>query len=157
MTVKLFKLYRAIDLSMSKKECWDFFSDPKNLKVITPDYMGFDIVEGGDTKMFAGQIIAYKVSPLLGLKLSWVTEITHVRENEFFVDEQRFGPYKFWHHKHFFTEIEGGMRCIDEVHYALPFSFISSLTNRLLIKAKLDEIFDYRSKVLSEKFGEVGG
>ena len=106
--------------------------------------------------MFEGQIIAYKVSPLMGLKITWVTEITHVRDNEFFVDEQRFGPYKFWHHKHFFSEIKGGMRCIDEVHYAPPFSLISSIINSLMIKDKLKEIFDYRTDKLKELFGEVG-
>jgi len=153
--MKLFKLYRTIDLPISKEECWDFFSNPANLKTITPDYMGFDIIEGGDVKMFQGQIIAYKVSPILGVKLSWITEITHVRENEFFVDEQRFGPYKFWHHKHFFSEIKGGMRCVDEVHYLPPFSLFGSIINKLAVKNTLKEIFDYRSEKLRTLFGEL--
>lgn len=139
---------------MTKDECWDFFSSPQNLKRITPDYMGFDIVEGGNKRMFAGQIIAYKVSPVLGIKNDWVTEITHVKEGDFFVDEQRFGPYKFWYHKHFFEEIEGGMRCIDEIHY-LPPTFLAPILNKLMIRPKLEEIFDYRTRALREIFGEV--
>ncbi|MCH2207709.1 MAG: SRPBCC family protein [Lentisphaerales bacterium] len=150
-----YKLHRVIDLPISKEKCWDFFSDPKNLKVITPDYMGFDIVEGGNCRMYQGQIIGYKVSPLIGVKVSWVTEITHVRENEFFVDEQRFGPYKFWHHKHFFKEIRGGMRCVDEIHYLPPVSLFAPLLNALIIKSKLKEIFDYRSEKLESLFGLI--
>ena len=150
-----YKLHRTIDLPIDRKACWEFFSDPKNLKIITPDYMGFDIVEGGDCRMYAGQIIGYKVSPLLGLKMSWVTEITHVKEDEFFVDEQRFGPYRLWHHKHYFKEIRGGMRCIDEVHYLPPLRLISPILNDLIIKNKLKEIFDYRTQKLVELFGEI--
>jgi ligand-binding SRPBCC domain-containing protein len=155
--MKFFKLFRKIDLAISKDQCGDFFSDPKNLKKIIPSYMGFHIIEGGDVHMYEGQIIAYKVSPMQGLKLTWVTEITNVREGEFFVDEQRIGPYKFWHHKHFFSEIEGGMRCVDEVHYAPPFSLIAPLTNRLVITSKLKQIFDYRTEVLINTFGILEG
>jgi len=153
--MKIFKLYREINLPISKQKCWDFFSSPKNLKTITPDYMGFDITEGGDSDMYEGQIISYKVSPLLGIKMSWVTEITHVKDYEYFVDEQRFGPYKLWHHKHFFTEIEGGMKCVDLVHYAPPLSLISSALNALVIRKKLNQIFDYRTKTLINLFGDL--
>ena len=153
--MKVFKLERQQDLAVSSKTCWDFFADPQNLKKITPDYMGFDIVEGGDSEMYAGQIIAYKVRPMLNFKVTWVTEITHVKEGEFFVDEQRFGPYKFWHHKHFFQSISGGTRCRDEIHYIPPVSLIAPLLNHFLIKDKLNEIFDYRAKFLEAKFGLV--
>ena len=152
-----YRLYRSIDLKVSKTDCWDFFSNPKNLKKITPDYMGFDIVSGGDSVMYAGQLISYKVSPVLGIKNDWVTEITHVRDGDFFVDEQRFGPYKLWHHKHFFEEIDGGMRCVDEIHYLPPVSFLAPIINKFLIRPKLEEIFDYRTKVLKGLFGEVEG
>ena len=153
--MSLYKLQKVIDLPIDKKTCWDFFSDPMNLKIITPDYMGFHIIEGAANKMYQGQIISYKVSPILGFKLSWVTEITHVKESEFFVDEQRFGPYKFWHHKHFFSEIPGGMRCVDEIHYLPPLSLVSPILNSLLIKGKLNEIFQYRADKLKSLFGEV--
>ena len=151
----MYKLTRDIKLKVSKTECWDFFSKPENLKVITPDYMGFDIIEGGGTKMYQGQIIRYKVSPLLGLKINWTTEITHVREGEFFVDEQRFGPYKFWHHKHIFDEVEGGMRCRDEIHYLPPAGPLNPIIHKLSIAPKLKEIFDYRTQVLINTFGEI--
>ena len=89
------------ELSTTMEEAWIFLSDPKNLKRITPDYMGFDIISGAERKMFPGQIIQYRLTPILGIPFRWVTEITNVQEGEFFVDEQRFGPYTFWHHKHF--------------------------------------------------------
>jgi ligand-binding SRPBCC domain-containing protein len=153
--MKVFKLVRQQDLAVNNEACWDFFSNPQNLKKITPDYMGFDIVEGGESEMYAGQIIAYKVSPLLNLKVTWVTEITHVRERRFFVDEQRFGPYKFWHHKHFFEAIKGGTRCRDEIHYLPPLSLFAGLMDRVIIRRKLNEIFDYRAEILEAKFGVV--
>lgn len=133
---------------------WDFISSPKNLKTITPDYMGFDITtENLPEKMYEGMIISYKVSPLLGIKTTWVTEITHVEENRYFVDEQRIGPYKLWHHQHFLEEKEGGTLMIDIVSYSPPFGFIGSLLNIIAIRKKLTEIFDYRTQVLNELFG----
>ena len=111
--MKIFRLEKSINLPITIEECWEFFSNPNNLKVITPKYMGFDILDLEDTKMYAGQIIKYNVSPLFGLNMKWVTEITHVKKNKFFVDEQRFGPYKFWHHKHKFEIIDGGIKAID--------------------------------------------
>ena len=153
--MKVFKLYRDQVLSIPLDQCWDFFSNPLNLKKITPDYMGFDIIEGGDCRMYAGQIIAYTVSPMFNFGVTWVTEITHVREGEFFVDEQRFGPYKFWHHKHFFEAVPGGTKCIDEIHYLPPMGPLATLINRFCIEKKLNEIFDYRRDYLRENFGEL--
>lgn len=134
---------------------WDFISSPKNLKTITPDYMGFDITSGNTPeKMYEGMIISYKVSPLLGIKTTWVTEITHVKENHYFVDEQRIGPYKLWHHQHFLEEKEGGTLMIDIVSYSPPFGFIGSLLNTIIIRKKLTEIFEYRTKVLDELYNQ---
>ena len=116
--------------------------------------MNFNIISGADKSIFAGQIIQYKVSPILGINLNWVTEITHVKENEYFVDEQRFGPYSLWHHRHHFYEIDGGVKMIDEVNYKLPFGFIGRIAHGLFIKKKLKSIFDYREKVLLEMFGK---
>ena len=104
--MKIYTLRAKQSLPISKQQAWDFLSEPRNLKVITPDYMGFNIVSGADRPMFAGQIIQYMVTPLMGIKTTWVTEITHVDEGRYFVDEQRFGPYALWHHKHFIREIE---------------------------------------------------
>lgn len=142
-------------LQISLQEAWDFFSSPKNLSKITPKHMGFIITNQPSETMFEGQIITYKVSPLLGVKISWMTEITTVKENEYFIDEQRFGPYSLWHHRHHFYEIDGGIKMIDEVNYKLPFGFLGSIAHRLFVRKKLKSIFEYREKVLIEMFGQI--
>ena len=116
--------------------------------------MGFSILSGAESKMFAGQIIQYIVTPILGIKIKWVTEITHVSQGYYFVDEQRFGPYALWHHKHFIRPIKGGVEMEDIIDYKLPFGCIGVLAHPLLVKPKLKEIFDYRQNKLIELFGE---
>ena len=153
--MKIFRLKKSINLPITIEECWEFFSSPKNLKIITPNYMGFNIIDLEDTKMYSGQIIKYDVTPLFGINMKWVTEISHVKENSFFVDEQRFGPYKFWHHKHKFEIIDGGVKVIDILDYSLPFGFIGLFFHPFLVKPKLDEIFRYREKKLIEIFGKL--
>ncbi|WP_100611332.1 SRPBCC family protein [Confluentibacter lentus] len=151
--MKVYTLYKKQLLPISKKEAWAFLSDPKNLKTITPDYMGFDILSGADRPMFAGQIIQYIVTPILGIKTKWVTEITHVVDGEYFVDEQRFGPYALWHHKHFIKEIDGGVEMEDIIDYKVPFGILGQLVQPILVQPKLEEIFNYRTKKLEELFG----
>lgn len=151
--MKLFTLHKKQNLPISKAEAWDFLSNPENLKTITPDYMGFHILSGADKPMFAGQIIQYLVTPLFGIKTKWVTEITHVVDGEYFVDEQRFGPYALWHHKHFIKEISGGIEIEDIIDYKLPFGILGQLVHPISIKPKLEEIFNYRTKKLEELFG----
>ena len=136
------------------QKAWDFLSDPKNLKTITPDYMGFDILSGADRKMFPGQIIQYILTPILGIPFRWVTEITHVEKGHYFVDEQRFGPYTFWHHKHFIKEIKGGVLMEDVIHYKLPLGPLGKLLNSLFINSKLNSIFKYRQLELIKIFGD---
>ena len=153
--MKIFRLEKSINLPITIEECWQFFSSPKNLKVITPSYMGFNIIDVEETSMYPGQIIKYNVTPLFGINMKWVTEISHAEKNKFFVDEQRFGPYKFWHHKHIFKVIDGGVKVIDILDYALPFGFLGVLFHPYLIKPKLDEIFNYREKKLIEIFGKL--
>ncbi len=133
---------------------WSFMSSPGNLALITPSYMGFKILSHKDDvkKMYPGQIIEYYVTPLLGLKMHWVTEITHTDYHRYFVDEQRYGPYTFWHHKHFLKEVSGGIEMTDVLHYKVPFGFIGRLVNSLFIKNKIKEIFDYRFNKLEELF-----
>ena len=143
------KLKLPIDLD----EAWKFFSSPVNLKEITPEYMGFNIISNLDPVMYPGQIISYTVSPLLGVNMNWVTEITHVEHQKFFVDEQIIGPYKIWHHKHFFKKISNGVEMTDEVHYRLPFPIIANRFHSLLVKPKLKEIFEHRTKALVTRFG----
>jgi ligand-binding SRPBCC domain-containing protein len=152
--VPFYSLKTELNIPISISEAWIFFSSPKNLSKITPEQMGFIITNEPVDNMFQGQIITYKVSPLLGIKINWMTEITTVKQNEYFIDEQRFGPYSLWHHRHHFYEIDGGVKMIDEVNYKLPFGFIGRIAHGLFIKKKLKSIFDYREKVLLEMFGK---
>jgi ligand-binding SRPBCC domain-containing protein len=136
------------------QEAWKFLSDPKNLKIITPDYLGFEILGGDDRMMYAGQIIKYIVKPILGIPTQWVTEITHVKEGEYFVDEQRFGPYALWHHKHFIRSIKNGVEIEDIVDYKIPLGFLGQMVHPIIVKPKLREIFKYRHEKLIKLFGE---
>ncbi|HEX2976249.1 MAG TPA: SRPBCC family protein [Bacteroidales bacterium] len=148
-----YQLVRTQKISATPREVWDFISSPSNLQEITPRNMGFLITsKNGNEKMYPGMIITYKVKPLFGLKVNWVTEITHIREFEFFVDEQRSGPYSMWHHEHKIEQVEGGILMTDTVTYKPPFGFIGSVVNSLFIKKRLKQIFDYRSVVLEKKF-----
>ncbi len=148
-------LKSKVILKASIEEVWDFFSSPANLKKITPPAMGFNIITGGDGKMYPGQIISYKVKPVARIPLTWVTEITHVEQLKFFVDEQRFGPYSMWHHEHHFREVEQGVEMTDIVTYVLPFGFLGRIAHVLFVKNKVQQIFEYRSKVMNQFFETV--
>lgn len=150
--MKIYKKETVQQVNATVAECWEFFSNPANLQKITPGNMGFQITDFDKKAMYAGQIIQYKVSPLAGLKLSWMTEITFVKENSYFIDEQRFGPYALWHHKHFFEPSGNGTKMTDVVHYALPLGFLGRIMNSLVVKNKLEEIFNYRVVKVNEMF-----
>ncbi len=152
--MKIYRLHKKQNLPITIEKAWDFLSDPKNLKTITPDYMGFHILSGADRPMFAGQIIQYIVTPVLGIKTKWVTEITHSVDKQYFVDEQRFGPYALWHHKHFIKAIDGGVEMEDIIDYKVPFGWLGQLVHPILVKPKLEEIFKYRAQKLEELFGK---
>jgi len=152
--MKIYTLHTKQKLPISKKQAWDFLSDPENLKTITPNYMSFDILKGAEKSMYPGQIIQYIVTPIMGIKTKWVTEITHVKDHCYFVDEQRFGPYKLWHHKHFIKEIEGGVEMEDIIDYMVPFGILGQLLHPYIVQPKLKEIFNYRTKKLEELFGK---
>lgn len=152
--MSFYQLYTTQKLPSTMHEVWDFISSPRNLKEITPRHMGFEITsKTGDDKMHPGMIISYKVSPLWGVKLDWVTEITHVADKEYFVDEQRVGPYKMWHHQHRIEPIEGGVLMTDIVTYQPPFGVLGRIANSLIIKNQLRTIFDFRTKALEQRFG----
>ncbi|MBU2554585.1 MAG: SRPBCC family protein [Bacteroidetes bacterium] len=141
-------------LKASLDEVWDFISSPANLSKITPDYMGFVITtEYLPSRMYPGMMISYLVSPVMGIKTTWVTEITQVRDKSFFVDEQRVGPYALWHHEHHLEPIKNGVLMTDIVSYKPPLGFLGSIANSLIIRKKLKEIFDYRNNALDELFG----
>ncbi|MEZ0007286.1 ligand-binding SRPBCC domain-containing protein [Flavobacterium sp. 28YEA47A] len=152
--MKLYVIHTTQKLPISVEEAWEFIANPKNLELITPISMGFHTLSGDEKAMFAGQIIHYKITPLFGISMQWVTEITHVQDQKFFVDEQRFGPYAFWHHKHFLKAIPGGVEMEDIVHYKLPMGILGRLAHPFLVKPKLDEIFAFRRNKLIELFGE---
>lgn len=150
-----YQLIKTQKLPISKEVIWDFISSPANLKEITPEHMGFIVTSNtGEAKMYPGMIITYKVSPLLGIKLNWVTEITQVKDMEYFVDEQRIGPYSMWHHQHKIEAIEGGVLMTDIITYEPPFGFLGALANFLLIRKQLEQIFDYRTVALEKRFGK---
>ena len=151
---KVYSFKRVQHIPVSLDEAWAFFSDPKNLSVITPDSMKFKTISKyhGDI-MYPGQLIEYKVSPVLGIPLYWMTEITHVQPKNYFVDEQRYGPYSLWHHQHHFKAVEGGVEMTDVVHYKLPFWFFGDIANSLFVKKKLEDIFEYRFKKVVELYG----
>lgn len=150
----VYQFYKEQKIPTSIDQIWDFISSPKNLKRITPDYMGFDINSGHIAeKMYPGMMISYTVKPIFSLKMNWVTEITQVQERVFFIDEQRVGPYKIWHHEHRIAKIDGGVLMTDLITYRPPFGFIGKIANRLMIKGKLNEIFVYRENALIEVFG----
>jgi len=152
--MKIYTLQKKQKLPISIEKAWEFLSNPKNLKEITPDYMSFNIISTIDRPLYTGQIIQYIVTPLLGIKTKWVSEITHIEEKKYFVDEQMYGPYALWHHKHFIKEIDGGVELEDIIDYKVPLGILGQLIHPILVKPKLEEIFSYRQKKLIELFGE---
>jgi ligand-binding SRPBCC domain-containing protein len=145
------------NLPISLTEAWDFFSSPYNLTKITPDDMTFIVTSELDeqTKMYPGMIITYKVSPLFGIHLNWMTEITQVEHEKYFIDEQRFGPFKFWHHQHHFKAIDGGVEMTDILTYGLPMGIFGQMAHSLFVNNKIKEIFIFREKKTIELFGEI--
>ncbi|MFC2115575.1 hypothetical protein ACFLTU_03830 [Bacteroidota bacterium] len=149
-----YQFYREQKINTSLDEVWDFISSPKNLKEITPDHMGFEILSKHiPEKIYNGMIIVYKVRLLLGIRNSWVTEITQLRDKEYFVDEQRIGPYSLWHHQHFVVPIEKGVLMKDIITYKPPLGFFGAIANGLFIEKELNRIFDYRKVAIEKRFG----
>lgn len=153
--MQLDKIHRRQNLAIPLATAWNFFSDPHNLRDITPPALGFQVTSTPAERMYPGMIISYRITPLWGLSRQWITEITHVLEPQLFVDEQRFGPYRFWHHQHLFRAIAGGVEMEDIVHYILPFGRAGQLLAAALVKKELQKIFDFRRNVLAQKFGTL--
>ena len=153
MAAHTIKTVQKIPVSLDS--AWMFFSNPANLQAITPEGMGFKVIsKHHGPVMYAGQIIEYTLKPLLGIPVHWMTEITQVKNKEYFIDEQRFGPYKLWHHQHHFKAIEGGVEMTDIVHYKNPLWWLGRLANALFVKKKLQKIFEYRFQKVEELFGK---
>ncbi len=148
----MYQLKRKQLVKTDLQTCWDFFSSPKNLSVITPEKMKFTVLTEQPETMYEGLMIAYKVSPVLGIPLGWITEIKTVKEGLFFVDEQRKGPYSIWHHEHHFEAVEGGVLMTDIVTYTLPLGFLGKFAHWLFVRKQLETIFEYRFKKVEELF-----
>jgi ligand-binding SRPBCC domain-containing protein len=156
MAAHSIKTVQKIPISLER--AWDFFSNPANLQAITPDNMGFQVISNHHGNiMYAGQIIEYRVKPVLNIPLYWMTEITQVKDKQYFIDEQRFGPYSLWHHQHHFKAIDGGVEMTDIVHYKNPMWVLGKLANALFVRQKLKGIFDYRFQKVEEMFGKWPG
>ncbi len=151
--MKVYTLRRTQIIRTTMEDCWAFFSNPNNLSKITPASFDFRVLSEVPEKIYAGLMIQYRVKPLAGIPMTWVTEITHVRELEYFSDEQRVGPYALWHHEHFFTKLDGGrVEVRDLLHYAMPFSFIGNIVHELLVKGQLEQLFSHRERVVADIF-----
>lgn len=155
--MKVYTFHKKQKLPITLDIAWEFLSNPKNLSSLTPDKMNFKIISNVDRPMYAGQIIQYSVTPISGIKAKWISEITHYVEGKYFVDLQLYGPYAFWHHKHFIHEIEGGVVMEDIIDYKVPFGILGRMVHPFMVKPKLEEIFSYRQKKLIELFGEYKG
>jgi len=154
--MSVYQIREEIEVAASLEEVWDFISSPSNLREITPDYMGFEITTPGlPPKIYPGLMISYRVRPVLGIKMNWLTEITQVSEPYYFVDEQRAGPYALWHHEHRLEPTGKGVLMCDLVTYRLPAGPLGTLAHGLFIKKQLKGIFQYREHALENRFGRI--
>lgn len=151
----MYQLKRTQLIRTDLQTCWEYFSAPANLHVITPDYIDFKVHTTVPERMYEGLIIRYTIRPILGIPLNWISEIKTIREGVYFVDEQRQGPYKMWHHEHHFKEVEDGVEMTDIISYSMPLGFIGKFVHWLFIGKQLEEIFDYRIKKVDELFHSV--
>lgn len=152
----VYELERIQKIPATLQEVWDFIATPRNLDKITPSYMGFHLTSSRlPEKMYAGMLIRYDIKPLLGITIHWITEITHLKEQEYFVDIQRRGPYGLWHHQHLFRPVAGGTEMTDIVHYQPPLGFLGRVVNGLFLQKQLNDVFAYRRVKIEEYFGKL--
>lgn len=150
--MSIYRLHKTQLVPVTVEKSWEFFSDPNNLKEITPPELGLEIKSEVSGEIYDGMIIIYNVNLLPYYKTQWVTEIKHVKSPYRFVDEQKIGPYKLWYHQHFFKESDNGTLVEDVIHYSVPYGYIGKLLNRLFIARNLNYIFKYRSEALNRIF-----
>ncbi|MBO9731917.1 MAG: SRPBCC family protein [Chitinophaga sp.] len=151
----IYSLRHTQIIPASPEDVWNYFSSPANLSHITPASMRFRETSAPHTgQVYPGQVITYTVAPIAGIPLEWMTEITHVAYLDYFVDEQRVGPYRLWHHEHHFQPTPGGVKMTDIVHYKLPFGWLGRLAHWLFVKKQLDDLFAYRHQVIEKIFGQ---
>jgi len=148
----MYKLKQEQFLPISLEAAWDFFATPKNLNEVTPSDMVFEITSDLPEKIYEGLIITYKIKPMFNISINWCTEISHIKDRVFFVDEQRKGPYSIWHHEHHFQEMEGGVLMTDILYYDIGKSFFGWIAGKLFVHKKIKQIFSYRYKTLETYF-----
>ena len=150
---KIYSLETKQIIDRPIEEIWSFFTNPKNLNQLTPSDMNFKILSGSSDDFYEGKIISYSINPFKFYNIKWVTEITKIKKNDFFIDEQRFGPYKMWHHEHHFIKNNDNTTTIhDKVIYKLPYGIIGKINHKLFIKKRLLEIFNFRKKTMKQLY-----
>jgi len=151
--MKIYTLRTAQKLPINIDSAWSFFSNPANLHLITPKYLDMKFSSDLPSEIYPDLLITYSVRPILGLPIKWVTEITYAQKPHYFLDEQCFGPYKFWRHQHHFITIDGGVEMTDVVNYALPFWVLGRIAHGIFVQRQLLEIFKFRRDFLQRHFG----
>lgn len=151
----IYRLHNEHFLPITLEAAWSFFSNPKNLQEITPKNLDFKITSLDSQSVYPGQIITYSIKLNKLIRMNWVTEITHLKEGSFFIDEQRYGPYKMWHHMHKFEAVKGGVLMSDVVHFKLPFPIFSGIAYNLYIRKNLEQIFKFRSDQLNQLISKI--
>jgi len=149
------KLKQEQFLPISLDEAWKFFATPKNLNEVTPDDMVFEIISELPETMYAGLLINYRLKPMFNIPINWCTEITHIKEKEYFVDEQRKGPYRIWHHEHHFKAVKGGVLMTDILHYDIGKWIVGRIAGKLFVDKKVKGVFEYRNKTLETYFKKI--
>lgn len=153
--MRIFRLETTVELNSDLDTVWNYFATPANLNEMTPDDLQFEVLTDVEGKpMYEGMIINYIVRPIMNIPMRWTTEITHCKDKKYFVDEQRFGPYSFWHHQHHFEQKGNRVVMTDIVHYAVPLGIIGRIAKAIIVEPKLKKIFDFRSKKVLEIFPE---
>ncbi len=153
--MKLERLHTVQRLPIQIEEAWDFFTSPKNLRLITPPWLDFRLISDPPEYMHPGTIVASEIRPLPGISLKWISEITHIRPPHFYITEQRFGPFKMWHHEHHFRAHEEGIEVEDIVMYGLYLGPIGALAHDVYVRKKLHEVFTFRAQAIEQRFGSV--
>jgi len=150
--MKVYRIHRRQVLPIDLERAWTFFWTPHNLEAMTPSFLNFRITSDLSDGAYSGLIITYRIAAVAGIPMTWVTEIKHVNEPFMFVDEQRLGPFRFWHHQHRFREVPGGIEMEDIVHYVMRLGWLGQLVHRIFIRRRLEHIFDFRCAYLNERF-----
>jgi ligand-binding SRPBCC domain-containing protein len=148
----MYRLYREQQLNCTIETAWEFFSSPHNLSQITPQSMNFVVLSESSEAISEGMEIDYTVSPVLGIPMKWKTVISQVEDYKSFTDFQKEGPYKHWNHFHEFIPNDHGVLMKDTVDYELPMGFLGKIAHQLFVKEKLKNIFDFRYRVLHQRF-----